>query len=94
MDARDDSGIIIQILQNFSLQDMTIWLCDHDSSRFIMSRQVKVIRQRPANSSEVSARRRYVRPIQSISSPCRYVRRYVFTGLIALGHAKKLDYFY
>lgn len=55
-----------------------------------MFRQVEVIRQRPANGSGASARRGYVRPIQSISSPCRYV----FTGLIALGHAKKLDSFY
>lgn len=86
-------GIITKILQDFSLQDMTIWLCDRDSSCFIMFRQVEVIKQRPANGSGASARRGYVHPIQSISSPCRYVRRYVFTGLIALGYAKKLDPF-
>lgn len=90
MNARE---IITKILQDFSLQDMTIWLRDHDSSCFIMFGQVEMIRQQPANGSGASARRGYVHPIQSISSPCRYVRRYVFTELIALGYAKKLDSF-
>lgn len=69
---------------------MTIRLREHDSSRFIMFRQVEVIRS--ANGSGASARRRYVR---SNRYRRHYVRRYIFTlGLIALGCAKKLDSFF
>lgn len=86
--------LLLKLLHNFNLQNMTIWLCEHDNSHFIMFRQVEVIRNGLPAAAELPLIADMSDPIDIESSPCRYIRRYVFTGLIVLGCANLISFYW
>lgn len=89
-----DSGIIIKITSRFQFA-MTIWLCEHDSSHFIMFRQVEVIRNGLQTAAEFPRVADMSDPIDIVAMPlhspkCIYgidcVRTRQKTSLLFIGN--------
>lgn len=61
--------LLLKLLHDFNLQNMTIWLCEHDSSHFIMFRQVEVIRNGLPAAAELPLIADMSDPIDIVAMP-------------------------